>query len=71
MNIPVTGNAPMLTVAGSAPTLTVVFPEHVHLFYLNPGRFGLGSFSQVVSALVVAAKFWGESIRPMLVCRFG
>ena len=30
------------------------------------GRFGL-----VVSAWVVSAKFWGESIRPILVGRFG
>ena len=41
----------------------------------NPGRFGRGSFQpgrfgRVVSAWVVLAKFWGESIRPILVGRF-
>ena len=31
----------------------------------------MGRFGRVVSALVVSAKFWGESIRPILVGRFG
>ena len=31
----------------------------------------MGRFGQVVSAWFVSAKFWGESIRPILVGRFG
>ena len=31
----------------------------------------VGRFGRVVSAWVVSAKFWGESIRPILVGRFG
>ena len=33
MNTPVADSASMLTVAGSALTLAIVFPEHVHLLY--------------------------------------
>ena len=48
---------------------------------MNPGRFGRGLFwpgrfgrvvsAWVVLAWVVSALFWGESIRPILVGRFG
>ena len=31
----------------------------------------MGRFGRVVSAWVVSALFWGESIRPILVGRFG
>ena len=33
MNTPVTGIAQILTVTGSAETLTVLYPEKVNLFY--------------------------------------
>ena len=33
MNTPVTGGVQMLTVTGSAQTLTVLYPKNVHLFY--------------------------------------
>ena len=38
---------------------------------IESGSFRPGRFGWVVSAWVISAKFWGESIRPILVGCFG